>query len=127
MNSQDKILHHLPISLYLWEEFCLDLAWAVALLLLSLAVVKKKEGVNHYNISFSCDYVRLEFSEVLGWVLSAMPGILWSSALLQLLCPCFIVKNHTGMLYHRKREHISLSSQLSVKFRALQCGIGLCK
>lgn len=66
-------------------------------------------------MQFSCHCVRLEFSQVLGWVLSTVPGILWNSALLQLLCPCFTLKNHTGTLFeHRKREHICLSSQLSV-------------
>lgn len=115
MNSQEKICLNKPIPLYLWEEFCLNLTSAVAFLLFSLAALwLKKTGTSHYNMQFSCDCVRLEFSEVLGWAVSTVPGILWSSTLLQLHCPCFILKNHTGMLYNRKREHISLSNQLSV-------------
>lgn len=46
MNSQGKIFLSKLISLYLWEEFCLDLTSAVALLLLPLAALWLKKSGN---------------------------------------------------------------------------------
>lgn len=62
---------------------------------------------------------------MLGWALPTMHGLLRSCIVLRLLCPCLTVENHTGMLlYHRKRDNISLGSQLSVLvvFRNIQEG-----